>query len=411
MLAAERTATGRFAPGRSGNPAGRPPGSRNRSTMALEDALAVHTEELVDLLLRSAADGKGAALRICFDRIAPLRKGRPVPFELPTLACHADLVAAASAIVAGMADGELTPAEAQDMFKVLEAFHKVLTLPARQAPAAGADANRRPGETCQSTGFAAGAGDENVEALDPVPTSPATVHRPAPPAAAETSRQPTPAETCKSPRPEAGPDDEDAGTRDPTSMAMPDPAPPLIAEATRQPQEPVQTCKSPESDAGGSDDNGGHGAAPDPAGTGTDALATGTGNSEPPRDPPVPVRTPLIASSGDPIADRRYGRARDYEEAGDLPAAAELLLQALQRAPHFASAWFALGDIRERLRDRDGAIAAFRQALDADRGDPHGAGLRLVRLGTSGPGRPMSPGYVRALFDQMAPRFEAELVG
>ncbi|HLN11049.1 MAG TPA: methyltransferase domain-containing protein, partial [Xanthobacteraceae bacterium] len=61
--------------------------------------------------------------------------------------------------------------------------------------------------------------------------------------------------------------------------------------------------------------------------------------------------------------------------------------------------------------DRDGAIAAFRQALDADRGDPHGAGLRLVRLGTSGPGKPMSPGYVRALFDQMAPRFEAELVG
>ena len=132
MLAAERTATGRFAPGRSGNPAGRPPGSRNRSTLALEDALAAHTEELVDLLLRSAADGKGAALRICFDRIAPLRKGRPVPFELPTLACHADVVAAASAIVVGMADGELTAAEAQDMFKVLEAFHKVLTLPARR---------------------------------------------------------------------------------------------------------------------------------------------------------------------------------------------------------------------------------------------------------------------------------------
>jgi len=271
--------------------------------MALDDALAAHTEELVDLLLRSAADGKGAALRICFDRIAPLRKGRPVPFELPTLACHADVVAAASAIVAGMAEGELTPAEAQDMFKVLEAFQKMLTSPARQAP----------------------------------------------PEAAEQSRQPlAPAETCKSPCPEAGPDDENAEPLDPPSM--PDPAPPLVAEATRQPQEPVETCKSPESDAGGSDNGGGHGAAPDPAGTSTDALATGTGNrpmAEPPRGSSVPARTPLIASSGDLIADRRYGRARDYEEAGDLPAAAELLLQALERAPHFASAWFALGDIRE----------------------------------------------------------------
>ncbi|MGA2128977.1 MAG: hypothetical protein ABSG76_22835 [Xanthobacteraceae bacterium] len=70
------------------------------------------------------------------------------------------------------------------------------------------------------------------------------------------------------------------------------------------------------------------------------------------------ARTPLFASSGDPIADRRYDRAREHQEAGELPAAAELLVQALGIAPDFASAWFALGDIRERLQDRPGAPCA-----------------------------------------------------
>ncbi|MGA2128102.1 MAG: methyltransferase domain-containing protein, partial [Xanthobacteraceae bacterium] len=92
-------------------------------------------------------------------------------------------------------------------------------------------------------------------------------------------------------------------------------------------------------------------------------------------------------------------------------AAAGLLVQAREIAPDFASAWFALGDIREQLKDRPGAIAAFRKALQADRGDRHGAGLRLVRLGEAVAGEPMSREYVRALFDQYAPRFEAELVG
>ena len=178
MLATERTATGRFAPGRSGNPAGRPPGSRNKSTLALEDALATHTEELVDLLLRSASEGKGAALRICFDRIAPRRKGRPVPFELPPLTCPDDVIAAASAIVAGMADGELTPQEARDMFKVLEAFQKVLTSPARRGQAADALARgepREPAETCKSPGCAAVVEDAtNAEAPEPAETSPLT---------------------------------------------------------------------------------------------------------------------------------------------------------------------------------------------------------------------------------------------
>jgi predicted TPR repeat methyltransferase len=121
----------------------------------------------------------------------------------------------------------------------------------------------------------------------------------------------------------------------------------------------------------------------------------------------MPAR--LFLSSGDMIADRRFDFARDLQLKGDLVAAADLLLQATELAPGFASAWFTLGDIREQLGERGEAIAAFRKAQAADPDDRHGASLRLMLLGAEKLAD-MPPAYVRSLFDQYAPKFEAALV-
>src|SRR6202521_2400388 len=121
----------------------------------------------------------------------------------------------------------------------------------------------------------------------------------------------------------------------------------------------------------------------------------------------MPAR--IFLSSGDLVADRRVDFARDLQLKGDLVAAADLLLQATELAPGFASAWFTLGQIRERLGERDAAIAAFRKARDVDPPDRHGAGLRLMLLGAEKLSD-MPPAYVRALFDQYAPKFERALV-
>src|ERR1700755_1392705 len=93
----------------------------------------------------------------------------------------------------------------------------------------------------------------------------------------------------------------------------------------------------------------------------------------------MPAR--LFLSSGDLIADRRFDFARDLQLKGDLIAAADLLLQATELAPKFASAWFTLGKIREQLGERAAAIEAFRNAQVADPEDRHGAGLQLMLLG------------------------------
>ena len=117
---------------------------------------------------------------------------------------------------------------------------------------------------------------------------------------------------------------------------------------------------------------------------------------------------PFHLSSGNLIADRRFEWARDHEAKGDLGGAADLLMQALEVAPGYASAWFVLGELREKLGDRAGAIAAFERAKAADPSDHHGATVHLMRLGACATAA-MPEGYVRALFDGYAPGFDKAL--
>lgn len=116
----------------------------------------------------------------------------------------------------------------------------------------------------------------------------------------------------------------------------------------------------------------------------------------------------LFLSSGDLIADRRYAWAQDLESKGDLAGAAELLQQALELTPGYASAWFALGELREKLGDTGGAALAYRKARETDPEDRHGALVNLMRIGAAAPAE-MPPVYVRTLFDHYAPDFDRAL--
>jgi len=118
----------------------------------------------------------------------------------------------------------------------------------------------------------------------------------------------------------------------------------------------------------------------------------------------------LFMSSGDLLADRRYDFARDLQLRGDLAGAADLMAQAAELAPLFASAWFALGEMQEELNQNNAAIESYRKAIAADPQDSHGASLRLMRLGALQLSE-MPREYVRSLFDQYAPKFDAALVG
>jgi hypothetical protein len=114
----------RFQPGQSGNPTGRPKGSRNATTVALESLLDGQAEALTQKAVDLALDGDMAALRLCMDRILPPRKDRPVTFALPAIKSAGDAAAVASAILASVASGDITPADAGEISKLVETYVK-----------------------------------------------------------------------------------------------------------------------------------------------------------------------------------------------------------------------------------------------------------------------------------------------
>lgn len=115
-------------------------------------------------------------------------------------------------------------------------------------------------------------------------------------------------------------------------------------------------------------------------------------------------------SSGDLLADRRFSYAQQAFDAADHAAAADLACQVLELAPNFAAAHALLGRSLAAMGDLPGAESSLRQALDLDPDDVLGVGIDLARLSIIPADAAISPGYVRALFDEYAPRFEEHLL-
>ncbi len=116
----------RFKPGKSGNPSGKPKGARNKASLAAEALLDGEAEALTRKAIEMALAGDGMAMHLCLERVVPARKDRPVSFALPEITSASDAARAASAIVAAVASGELTPSEALDLSRILENFTRVL---------------------------------------------------------------------------------------------------------------------------------------------------------------------------------------------------------------------------------------------------------------------------------------------
>ena len=72
-----------FAKGASGNPLGRPAGSRHKTTLAMEALLDGEAEKLTRKAIDLALAGDMVALRLCLDRTIP--PGETDPFCSPCL--------------------------------------------------------------------------------------------------------------------------------------------------------------------------------------------------------------------------------------------------------------------------------------------------------------------------------------
>lgn len=122
---AGKRADGKFAPGNKLG-SGRPAGSRNRATLALEALIEGQGEAVVNAMVKAALDGDVGAGRALLDRLVPPRRDRPVVFALPPPVTVADAPRALAAIVAAVASGDLTASEAADLSRLVADFVKVI---------------------------------------------------------------------------------------------------------------------------------------------------------------------------------------------------------------------------------------------------------------------------------------------
>jgi hypothetical protein len=107
---ATRTAEGRFAPGCSGNPKGRPIGSRNRASVMAEALEAGEPEKLIRDYADIAHGGDKVALRFCVGRLVPPVRGRTIVLDLPP-GTELDFRTGYIRVARAVFDGEITPEE------------------------------------------------------------------------------------------------------------------------------------------------------------------------------------------------------------------------------------------------------------------------------------------------------------
>jgi hypothetical protein len=90
----------------------------------LDGQAVVLAQKAVELALK----GDVTALKICLERLVPPRKDAPVSITLPTVHTTADLPGASQAILQAVADGQLTPSEAQAIAGIVADHRKNLEI-------------------------------------------------------------------------------------------------------------------------------------------------------------------------------------------------------------------------------------------------------------------------------------------
>ena len=121
-----RHPTNGFKPGKSGNPSGKKPGTRNHATRLVLSLMEDGAQEIVQVILDAARGGDLAAAKLVIERIAPPMRERPIQIDLPDTSTSEGINAAQNAIVQAVGSGELLPGEGTALAAIVESKRKAL---------------------------------------------------------------------------------------------------------------------------------------------------------------------------------------------------------------------------------------------------------------------------------------------
>jgi Family of unknown function (DUF5681) len=132
-----------FEPGQSGNPNGRPRGTRNRATLAAEALINNKAQDLAEKALELALKGDSAMLRGLLSTFVPPCRERPAELDLPKIETAADAIAACSVVFAALAEGNLTPGQAREVMELLSSFARTFQAAELEARVAALEEMKR----------------------------------------------------------------------------------------------------------------------------------------------------------------------------------------------------------------------------------------------------------------------------
>jgi len=120
--AGQKQQAGRFQKGKSGNPAGKRPGTRNRATLLLEAIKDADLAAIVAKIVEKAKGGDAVAAKLLLDRIAPVPRTRAIMLNLPSLADGSgrSKAVALAAVLDAVAVGAIAPDEASIIAGLVE---------------------------------------------------------------------------------------------------------------------------------------------------------------------------------------------------------------------------------------------------------------------------------------------------
>jgi hypothetical protein len=110
----------RFQKGQSGNPRGRPPGARNRSTLLYRELLDAEGTAVLKRTITSAKKGNKVAMRLIIERLVPPAKSGTAALDLPVMQQACDVAEAAQEVIAAAARGDLTLSEAREWMSLID---------------------------------------------------------------------------------------------------------------------------------------------------------------------------------------------------------------------------------------------------------------------------------------------------
>ncbi|MBN8827960.1 MAG: hypothetical protein J0H68_04570 [Sphingobacteriia bacterium] len=112
--------------GPSPNPFGRPKGSQNKATMAVQQLLDDEGEGIARKAIELALGGDITAIKCVLERIVPPAKSKPITIDLPEVSSVQDTLIATSKVISEVSSGNITPQDGLLMVGLLEKFAKTL---------------------------------------------------------------------------------------------------------------------------------------------------------------------------------------------------------------------------------------------------------------------------------------------